>query len=84
MLKQANGAPLSVGLQVASIYAVNNGYIDHVHVPDVVAWEKGMHSFMNTAYKDLLTSLNKDWSEDLETALKDALASYAESSKHSA
>ena len=81
MLKQANGVPLSVGLQVASIYAVNNGYVDHVQVPDVVAWEKGMHSFMSTSHKDLLTSLNKDWSDDLEAKLKDALASYAEISK---
>ncbi len=84
MLKQANGAPLSVGLQVASIYAVNNGYIDHVHVPDVVVWEKGMHSFMSTAHKDLIASLNKDWSDELEFALKEALASYVESSKRSA
>jgi F0F1-type ATP synthase alpha subunit len=60
---------------------VNNGYIDHVHVPDVVAWEKGMHSFMSTAHKDLLTSLNKDWSDDIEAKLKDALASYAEVNK---
>ncbi len=84
MLKQANGAPLSVGLQVASIYAVNNGYIDHVHVPDVVVWEKGMHSFMSTAHKDLIASLNKDWSDELESALKEALTSYVESSKRSA
>lgn len=84
MLKQANGAPLSVSLQVASIYAVNNGYIDHVHVPDVVVWEKGMHEYMSTAHKDLVASLNKDWSDDLEAKLKDALASYVESSKHTA
>lgn len=84
MLKQANGAPFSVGLQVASIYAVNNGYIDHVHVSDVVAWEKGMHSFMSTAHKDLVSSLNKDWSDELEASLKEALTSYVESSKHAA
>ncbi len=81
MLKQANGAPLSVGLQVASIYAVNNGYVDHVHVPDIVAWEKGMHAFMSTSHKELLTSLNKDWSDELETKLKEALTSYKEVSK---
>ncbi len=84
MLKQTNGSPLSVGLQVASIYAVNNGYVDHVHVVDVVAWEKGMHANMNTLHKDLLVSLNKDWSDELEAKLKEALASYTESHKHGA
>ena len=84
ILKQPNGAPLSVGLQVASIYAVNNGYIDHVHVPDVVVWEKGMHSFVSTSHKELVTSLSKDWSEDIENKLKEVLGEYKEISKQSA
>ncbi len=83
MLKQANGAPLSVGLQVSSIYAVNNGYIDHVRTGDVVEWERGMHVYMNASHKDLVTSLGKDWGEDLENDLKLALSSYVESKKHS-
>jgi len=84
MLKQPNGSPLSVGLQVASIYAVNNGYIDHIHALEVVAWEKGMHTFMMNSHHDLIVSLNKDWSEDIEGKLKDALASYKDSHKHTA
>jgi F-type H+-transporting ATPase subunit alpha len=84
MLKQANGAPLTVGLQVASVYAVNNGHIDHVHTVDVVEWEKGMHAYMNASHKDLLSSLGKDWSDDLESKLKEALATYAEDRKNSA
>ncbi len=82
MLKQGNGAPLSVGLQVSSVYAVNNGFLDHVVVPDVVEWEKGMHIYMKASHKDLLNSLGKDWSEELETQLKEALALYIESRKH--
>ena len=81
MLKQGNGAPLSVGLQVASIYAVNNGYIDTVLVPNVVEWEKGMHAYMNASHKDLLSSLGKDWSEEIEDKLKEALTSYADTHK---
>lgn len=84
MLKQGNGTPLSVGLQVASIYAVNNGYIDHVHVPGVVEWEKGLHAYMNLSHKDLLSSLSNSWSEDVEGELKNALTAYGESRKHSA
>ena len=76
MLKQPNGAPLSVGLQVASIYAVNNGYVDALPVGDVVAWEKGMHAFMSVSHKDLVESLGNDWGDDLEGKLQEALASY--------
>ena len=32
MLKQKNGEPMSVGAQVASIYAVNGGYTDELAV----------------------------------------------------
>jgi F-type H+-transporting ATPase subunit alpha len=78
MLKQANGSPLPVGLQVASIYAVNNSFIDHVGVVAVSAWEKGMHEYMLLSEKDLMSDLNKDWSEDLETKLKGAITAYNE------
>jgi F-type H+-transporting ATPase subunit alpha len=77
MLKQANGAPLSVGLQVSSIYAVNNGFVDDVSVSEIVGWEKGMHSYMLASHSELISTLSKDWSEDLEKNLKEALASYA-------
>jgi F-type H+-transporting ATPase subunit alpha len=66
MLKQPNGTPLSVALQVASIYAVNNGFVDHVHVTDVVTWEKGLHEFLTVSHKDFLATLNKDWSDEVE------------------
>jgi F-type H+-transporting ATPase subunit alpha len=82
MLKQANGAPLSVGLQVASIYAVNNGFVDHVAVANVVEWEKEMHAFMKSSHGDLVTTLGSDWGETVEASLKDALHAYREAKKH--
>jgi F-type H+-transporting ATPase subunit alpha len=78
MLKQANGAPLSVGLQVASIYAANSGSLDAITPLEVVAWEKGMHSYMSASHSELLLSLANNWSDELETDLKEALASYAQ------
>lgn len=83
MLKQPNGSPLSTGLQVATIYAVNNGFVDHVQTIDVVMWEKGMHLYMTSSHKDLIVSLQKDWSEDIESSLKEALSVYKETQKHS-
>ena len=81
ILKQPQGAPLSVGLQVASMYAVNNGFVDSVSVQEVVRWEDGMHTYMEVSKSELVASLGTDWSEDLEKDLKDALTSYGEMSK---
>ena len=83
MLKQANGAPLAVGLQVASIYAVNNSYVDEIQIKDVVAFENGLHTYMNASHTDLTSLLSNDWSEDLENKLKEALTSYVELHKQS-
>jgi proton translocating ATP synthase F1 alpha subunit len=76
MLKQLNGAPLSVGLQVASIYAVNNGFVDSIAILEVSAWEKGLHTYMLASHSDLIAKLSNDWSEDLEKSLKEALTTY--------
>jgi len=76
ILKQANGEPLSVGLQVASIYAVNNNFIDDVATAHVVAWEKGLHTYLLASHSELVESLAANWSEEIETNLKEALTSF--------
>jgi F-type H+-transporting ATPase subunit alpha len=77
MLKQANGEPLSVGLQVASIYAANNGFLDPITPLEVVDWEKGMHTYISASHSDLVEKLATAWSDELEADLKEALTSYA-------
>lgn len=77
MLKQANGNPLRTGLQVASVYAVNNGFLDKVHVADVVAWEHKMHAHMNNAEKELLIRIEKGWDDEIEHTLKEALVTFS-------
>jgi F-type H+-transporting ATPase subunit alpha len=84
VLKQINGNPLRTGLQVASVYAVNNGFIDSVTQADVVAWEKAMHQELLQTEKDLLSSLEKDWNDEIEGQLKKALESFSTSYKHEA
>lgn len=76
MLKQGNGAPLRTGLQVATVYAVNNGFLDSVQVPDVVGWEKAMHLYMESSGKDVLVSMEKGWDDEIESSLKKALESF--------
>lgn len=76
MLKQLNGNPLRTGLQVATIYAVNNGFVDTIAVLDVVSFEKEMHTYLSTSASDLLRSLDKDWSDDIENTLKEKLSAF--------
>ena len=82
MLKQANGNPLRTGLQVASVYAVNNGFLDKVHVVDVVNWENKMHAHLESGSKDLLAKIEKGWDDEIESALKETLTTFSHS--HSA
>lgn len=76
MLKQPQGRPIPTSLQVASVYAVNNGFLDTVALTDVVKWEKGMHEYMTTMGKKVLTAIDKGWDDDIEAQLKEALETF--------
>ncbi|MEI6810876.1 MAG: F0F1 ATP synthase subunit alpha [Candidatus Nomurabacteria bacterium] len=77
MLKQINGSPLRTGLQVSTVYAVNNGFVDEVAVDNIVSFEKGMHEYMKTTGKDVLEAVEKGWDEETEASLKKALENFA-------
>lgn len=76
ILKQANGSPLRTGLQVASVYAVNNGFLDTVHVVDVQNWEKAMHLYMLSSGKDIVEALERGWDDEIEASLKKGLETF--------
>lgn len=79
LLKQDQFSPIPVALQVASLYALNNGFLDVVSVDAIKSWEAGMHVFMNAAKGALLTELAENWNDSLEGQLRDALQEYAAS-----
>jgi F-type H+-transporting ATPase subunit alpha len=81
VLKQLNGSPLRVGLQVASIYAVNNGFIDAVPVAQVVDWEKGLHEYLLSLHKDFIAELDSKWDDAIEATLKEVLGDYTHAHK---
>ena len=73
LLKQPQYQPYAVEDQVAVIYAVNNGYMDHVEVKNIPAAEKKMIEFMNKARRGLLDRIAKgEWDEKIEKDLKEA------------
>ena len=71
MLKQNNGEPLSVAMQVASIYSVNKGLCDDIDLDNINKFEKSLHHHLALQYSDIVDSMNGGvWTEDIENALK--------------
>src|SRR4051795_12177246 len=50
LLKQSQYSPLPISLMAATLYAVNNGYLDDVPVKKVLAFENGLHGYMKTSH----------------------------------
>jgi F-type H+/Na+-transporting ATPase subunit alpha len=76
ILKQKNGEVMSVGAQVASIYAVNGGYLDEIIVSDIVDFENRMQQALSGYNADLMASLCTEWNEDVENKLKDFIKTF--------
>lgn len=76
VLKQNRNSPVRPGCQVAIIYAVINGYLDNVAIPDVPEYEQNLYALLNSKYSDLLERFENNFYEDsdiekLKSALKD-------------
>jgi F-type H+-transporting ATPase subunit alpha len=80
VLKQGQYAPAPVEHQVAIIYALTNGYLDGVDLPQLKAWERDFHVYLRTQHPQVLESIRttRDLGADTETALKAAIERYAE------
>lgn len=81
ILKQGQYKPMPVELQIASIFAVNNGFCDQLEVSEIAAFEKGLHNVLTSQYKTLLEKLKEKSgiSEDVNKELKAAIAKFADS-----
>jgi len=76
MLKQPQYSPLPVELQVASIYAATQGYLDDLELSEVATFEKELHAFLKANYADLLQKLRTGKFKDLEPALREAVDAF--------
>lgn len=75
LLKQPQYSPLSVGDQVAILYAGINGYLDDIPVEKVSAYTQALREYLKsskTQYGDLLRS-EKKLGDEAEKLLKEAL-----------
>ncbi len=59
-LKQKQYSPYSCVRQVVELYAVKNGYFDELNVNDITSTLEDYYHFMESKYKDLIASIDKD------------------------
>jgi F-type H+-transporting ATPase subunit alpha len=78
ILKQPQYEPMSVGNQVAIIYAVSNGFADKIEVKNIREWEVKFHEFMTRTHTVLLDKIVAgNWDEAVEKDLKSACEDFA-------
>ncbi|MEK9178559.1 MAG: F0F1 ATP synthase subunit alpha [Patescibacteria group bacterium] len=84
IFKQPQYSPLAEPLQIISIWAVTNGFLDDVKVASIQRFEREFHDFLRRSYVSLLTSLStgdkpsESTIEDMEKAVKDFKKSFAD------
>ncbi|MCX6025742.1 MAG: F0F1 ATP synthase subunit alpha [Chloroflexi bacterium] len=78
ILKQVQYVPMSLGHQVAVIFAGTRGFVDQVPLDQMAVWEDGLHRFLDVAYADLPEAIEREReiSPATETRLKEALQAY--------
>ena len=78
VLKQGQYQPLSMELEVISLYALEHGYLEDIDLKDVKAYESSLHSFFKKDHPDLLKKIKEtgDLEKELEEELKEALDAF--------
>jgi len=78
VLKQPQYQPVPVEHQVLIIYAVTNGFLDDVPVPEIRAWESGFQQFMAASHRDVAEEIRtrKTLSDDLKARLDKAIKEF--------
>jgi F-type H+-transporting ATPase subunit alpha len=81
LLKQVQYQPLPISLMAATLYAVNNGFLDDIDVKKVLSFESGLHQYLKTSCAALLKKLedSKAMDKDAEGELKGAIAAFKKS-----
>jgi F-type H+/Na+-transporting ATPase subunit alpha len=84
LLKQPQYRPLQVWELAVSLFAVNNAYLDDVDVNQVLAFEAGLRSYLQTSYQSLIDNVEatKDLSKEDESKLHEAIQSFKKTSAY--
>ncbi|MBT9588871.1 F0F1 ATP synthase subunit alpha [bacterium] len=85
VLKQRQFVPMAVEKQVAIIYAATKGYLDELPLNSIERFEEGFHTFVAEKFPQISSGIQekKAVTPEVETALKEALATYVKQFKAS-
>ncbi|MBQ6383456.1 MAG: F0F1 ATP synthase subunit alpha [Clostridia bacterium] len=77
VLKQKRSRPVTVGCQVAIVYAVTRGYLNGVPVAAVQDYEAALYEYLEARYSNLLARIEEgEWNSDDVATMEDALKSF--------
>ena len=78
VLKQPQYQPVPVEKQVAIIYAVTNGHLDDVKVPEIRQWERDFLEYLEASHAQVLKDIKtkKVLDDDITNRLKAAIAAF--------
>ena len=78
LMKQKQYAPLSVADMSVSLFAVEKGYLKDVELNKVLDFEAALHSFVNSEYAELMSTINStgNYNDEIQAGLKEALEKF--------
>jgi F-type H+-transporting ATPase subunit alpha len=78
VLKQPQYQPVPVEKQVAIIYAVTNGHLDDVKVPEIRQWERDFLEYLESSHGQVLKDIRtkKVLDDDITNRLKAAITAF--------
>jgi F-type H+-transporting ATPase subunit alpha len=80
ILKQPQYRPMPVERQIMILWAVTNGFLDEIPVPNVRAWEDGFHTFMDNTHPEIGQTIasEKQLSDGTVENLRAAIEEYTQ------
>jgi F-type H+/Na+-transporting ATPase subunit alpha len=78
LMKQKQYTPLKVSEQAASLYAVNEGFLDDLKLEEIGPFERGLHAHLWTNHRPLMERIDAsgDYDDAIAGEFKQALTAY--------
>ncbi len=78
LMKQKQYAPLTIAEMALSLYAVDKGFLDDLPLPQILPFEKALHTFMTQNNKALMDEITKtgNWNDQIEATFKTSIAEF--------
>ena len=78
LMKQKQYSPMTVADMGVSLFAANAGYLEDIEVNQVLEFEQGLLSYMNSEHADFMQNINEtgDYGDEIEAKMRQAIEAY--------